>query len=323
MSVLVTGAGVIGTLTADLLAQRGDVVVVADIREPGILPGGCRFARCDVTDGPALEALISGHGITRIVHTAAMLSTAIRKDPVRGIAVNVMGTAAILDAARLLGVGRVVCASSTTVGYSTFGSFRGETLPEDIPLRLVSERPGSIYAATKIAGEHLALVYADLYGVDAVVLRYAAVIGGPLDAPTSVPGRLLAELVSAARSGNPIRLDDPLLLWGGGEDFVDARDCARANLAALDATAPRQRVYNVATGRSVDLPAFLAAVKAAWPTLEASVSAIPETGFAGFRHRRPAPTDVTAALAELGFACLHDIADSVRYWSHPRRAPDP
>lgn len=322
MTILVTGAGVIGTLTAALLAERGDAVVIADIREPRDQPRGCRYVHCDVTDAPALDALVSQHRVTRIVHTAAMLSTAIRKDPVRGIAVNVVGTATILDAARRLGVSRVVCASSTTVGYSAFGSLQGASVPEDIPLHLVSERPGSIYAATKIAGEHLALVYADLYAVDAVVVRYAAVIGGPLEAPTSVPGRLLADLVAAARENRTIRLDDPLLLWGGGEDFVDARDCARANVMALDAPAPRQRVYNIATGRSVDLPGFLSAVKAAWPSLDARLDAIPETGFAGFRHRRPAPTDVRAAAEELGFRCRHDIADSVRYWSQPRRGSE-
>jgi UDP-glucose 4-epimerase len=323
VTVLITGAGVIGTLTAALLVARGDRVVLADVREPGEVPPGSSFARCDVTDGPALDTLIADHGVTRIVHTAAMLSTAIRRDPVRGIAVNVVGTATILDAARRLGLKRVVCASSTTVGYSAFGSLTGDNVPEDLPLRLVSERPGSIYAATKIAGEHLALVYADLYGVDAAVLRYAAVIGGPLEAPTSVPGRLLADLVAAAREGRPIHLDDPLLMWGGGEDFVDARDCALANVMALDAPSLHQRVYNVATGVSVDMPGFLAAVKAAWPTLDVTVTTIPETGFAGFRHRRPAPTDVRAAADELGFTCLHDITDSVRYWSHPRRAVHP
>jgi UDP-glucose 4-epimerase len=323
MNVLITGAGVIGTLTARLLAGRGDRVVLTDVREPAGIPPGCTFARSDVTDAPALDRLVQAHDVTHVVHTAALLSTAIRRDPVHGIAVNVMGTATILDAARRLGLTRVVCASSTTVAYSTFGSFQGDGVPEDIPLHLVSERPGSIYAATKIAGEHLALVYSDLYAVDAVVLRYAAVIGGPLDTPTSVPGRLLADLVAAARAGQPIRLDDPLLLWGGGEDFVDARDCARANVAALDAAAPRQKVYNVATGQSVDLQGFLAAVRTAWPTLDVTMSTIPETGFAGFRHRRPAPTDVRAAGEELGFRCLHDLADSVRYWSDPQRASDP
>lgn len=317
MSVLVTGAGVIGSLTARLLADRGESVVLADIRQPVSVPAGCVFAPCDVTDAAVLDGLVATHGVDRIVHTAAMLSTAIRRDPVRGVAANVVGTAQVLETARRHAVRRVVCASSTTVGYSAFANHRADTVPEDLPLRLVTERPGSIYAATKIAGEHLALLYADLYGVDTVVLRYAAVLGGPLDQPTSVPGRLLAELVGGAKAGQPHRLADPLLLWGGGEDFVDARDCARANLAALDAPAPRQRVYNIATGTSVDLLGFIAAVRAAWPALDVSLDEIPRTGFAGFPHLRPAPTDVAAAASELGFTCLHDIADSVRYWTSP------
>lgn len=319
MTILITGAGVIGTLTATLLIERGDTVVIADIHKPETLPHGCHFEICDITEAHALEHLIQSYDVSQIVHTAAMLSTAIRKDPLRGVAVNVMGTANVLDVAKRRNIGRVVCSSSTTVGYSTFGSFRGNSVPEDLPIRLVSERPGSIYAATKIAGEHLALLWTDLYGVDVVVLRYAAVLGGQLDMPSSVPGRLLAVLVKAARHGQPFHLEDPLLMWGGSEDFVDARDCARANLAALDLTSPKQRVYNIAAGSSVDLPSFIAAVKESWPKLDVQFNKIPQTGFAGFPHLRPATTDVSAAKNELGFVCKHSLIESIHYWTNTNK----
>lgn len=314
--VLVTGAGVVGMLTAELLAARGDRVVIVDVRVPdAAMPYGVSFETCDITDAAALRGIMAAAAVDAVVHTAALLSTGIRQDPVRGVAVNVLGTAHVLDGARQLGVSRVVCASSTTVGYTTFARPQGPTVVEDLTLHMVSERPASIYAATKLCGEHLALLYADLYGLDVVVLRYAAVLGGRLSQPTSVPGRLLARLVAGAGGAAPVTLDDPFLVWGGIEEFVDARDCARANLHALDAAAPRQRVYNVAPGMAHTLQDFVATARRVHPALQVMLGPEPATGFAGFPHRRPAPSDVGAARRDLDFACRHDLEDAIRHWS--------
>lgn len=319
MTVLVTGAGVIGGLTAELLAARGEPVVMIDIRTPQSLPDGVAFERCDVADASALAEVLRRHAVTRAIHTAAMLSTGIRQDPLAGIRVNVMGTANLLDLARRMGLRRVVCASSTTVAYTVFSTHDAAPLIEDEPLRLVSQRPASLYAASKLAGEHLALLYRDLYGVDAVSLRYGAVLGGPLADPTSVPGRLLATLVAGARVGTKVSLDDPLLLWGGREEFIDARDCARANLCALDAAAPRQAVYNVANGEAHTLGEFVDAVRLGHPALEVAFPEAIRTGFAGFPHQRPAPSSTVAAAEEIGFTAAYSLADSIAYWGGPAR----
>ncbi len=315
MTVLVTGAGVIGCLTAELLAVRGDAVVLVDVRASEARPDGAGFELCDITDLAALSDVVARHRIDRIIHTAAMLSTGIRQNPVRGVSVNVIGTANVLECARQAQVGRVVCASSTTVAYTVFGDHGAEPVVEDEPMRLVSQRPASIYAATKIAAENLALLYRDLYGLDVVCLRYGAVIGGALDAPTSVPGRLLARLAEGGRSGRKVILDDPLLLWGGKEEFVDARDCARANLCALDAPSPRQGVYNVATGEWFSLPEFIATVRGVFPRLEVDHLGGIETGFAGFPAKRPAPSCIAAAQRELDFVAKFNLAQSIAHWT--------
>ncbi len=316
MSVLVTGAGLIGQLTAERLAARGERVVLCDVRRPAqALPDGVTFEVCDVTDRDRVDALIRLHDVRRAVHTAAMLSTGIRQDPVRGIAVNVVGTAVVLEAARQHKLSRVVVASSTTVGYASFGTHNASPIEEDVSLATVSQRPASIYAMTKLADEHLALLYFDLYGVDTVVLRYGAVIGGDIKAPTSVPGRLLAVLDEAGRSGNAIVLDDPFLGWDGREEFVDARDCAAANVAALDAGRPVQRVYNVAPGAWHTMAEFVDAVRLVHPGLQVTLPPPSGKGFAGFPHIRPAPSSTEAAARELGFTCRHDLADSVRHWT--------
>ena len=312
MSTLVLGAGLIGTLTAHMLAARGDAVVLADVRDVAAAPGITR-AVCDVTDMAALSDLMEQHRIEAVVHTAALLSTAIRQDPLRGIAVNIMGTAHVLECARIHRLRRVVLASSTTVTYTGFGSHDTQPIEEDLPLRLISERPASIYAACKLSGEHLAHLYHDLYGVDTVSLRYAAVLG-ELGNITSVPGRLLNTLINAARDGEPVQLTDPFLVWGGREEFVDARDCARANLCALDAPAPIQRVYHIADGQWHTLGDFVQAVQHLHPGLEVQWPSALTTGFAGFAHQRPAPSDTGKAKEELGFSCIHTLQDCIAHW---------
>jgi len=318
MTTLITGAGVIGSLTAELLAARGEKVVLSDIVRSDTThddAGGIIFQEADVTDARRLDSLIAEYSVTRIVHTAAMLSTGIRRAPVRGVDVNAVGTATILETARKHGIRRVVCASSTTVGYTAFAGHDASPIEEDLPLHLVSERPASIYAATKLFGEHLTLLYRALYGVDAVALRFAAVLGGRADPPTSVPGQLLARLAEGGRKGIPVILDDPFLLWAGAEEFVDARDCARAAVAALDATDITQGIYNVAPGSMVTLDQFVEATRAVYPDLEVSVPEPVSTGFAGFPHLRPAPSSTAAAERDLGFTCTYDLADTIRYWT--------
>ncbi|MFT4063603.1 NAD-dependent epimerase/dehydratase family protein [Paraburkholderia sp.] len=316
MTVLITGAGMIGRLTAARLRARGENVLLADIAPgPAAQADGLEVVSCDVTDLTRLDQLVADHGVVSIVHTAALLSTAIRRDPLAGIRVNTMGTANVLEIARRRKLARVVIASSTTVTYSAFASLPATPIPEDFPYRIVSERPASIYAATKIAGEHLALAYASLYDLDVVVLRYAAVLGAGPEAATSVPGKLLGCLLRAGQSGIAARLDDPVLTWNGREEFVDARDCAAANVAALHAPAPAQRVYHIATGRWFSLDEFIDVVRERYPSLDIAELKLPAGGFAAFPHVRPAPSDAGAAQRELGFTTRYSLADTVAHFA--------
>lgn len=316
MTILITGAGMIGRLTAAQLRAGGRPVLLTDVRRPSDAQlDGMPFERCDVTDFDRLDGLIAAYGVTAIVHTAALLSTAIRRDPLAGVQVNTMGTANVLEAARCRGVSRVVIASSTTVMYAAFASLPPIPIAEDFPYRIVSERPTSLYAVTKVASEHLALAYASLYGLDVIVLRYGAVLGAGPEAATSVPGQLLMRLLQAGRDGVAVHLDDPILLWRGKEEFVDARDCAAANVAALDAAAPVLRVYNVATGDWFALDAFIDAVRQHYPALRVASMSMPAGGFAAFPHCRPAPSSVEAARRELGFATQYTLDATIAHFA--------
>lgn len=106
-----------------------------------------------------------------VIHTAAMLSTGLRADPLRGLEVNILGTARLLDAACEAGVRRFVRASSATVVYAGFPVLGPDPIPEDAALGVVSHRPGSLFALTKQSCEHLALLWRDLYGLSIVSLR--------------------------------------------------------------------------------------------------------------------------------------------------------
>lgn len=310
MTVLVTGAGAIGMKTAELLLARGEKVVVADVRPVDTSAqkqSGLATEICDIVDREALDALVGAYKIDSIVHTAALLSTAIRLDPPKGVLVNTVGTANVLEIARQRGLRRVVIASSTTVGYTTFATHDAQPIEEDFPLRIVSQRPASIYAATKIAAEHLALVYSDLYGVDVVVLRYGAVLS-PAEGPTtSVPDRLLAILLDAGQAGRQAVIDDPFLVWGGKEEFVDMRDCAIANVAALHADRPSSRVYNVATGDWYSFDEFCDAVRTIYPDLRVETKVAATGGFAGFPFLRPAPSNTQLAADEIGFEAKYRL----------------
>lgn len=323
MTTLITGAGLLGTLSARHLAEQGERVVLFDVapqREAiaaTLRPYEVPVIAGDISSYAALAAAIEAHGVRRILHTAAMLTAPIKADPPRGIAVNVIGTVNVLEAARKFALPRVVLASSSTVSYPAFNSNPGERYPEDFRMKVLSERPTTFYSATKLAGEHLALIYAADFGTDVVLLRYGAVIGEWAAPNRSIPGRLVRALLVPAMKGETAVIDDPLLVWKGGDDFVDARDVALANAAALAAAAPRQRVYHVTMGRMASFDDFVAATRSLYPSVKIDVRIAAKAGFAGFPAIRPATSDLAAAERELGwkprYGLQEALAESARH----------
>jgi UDP-glucose 4-epimerase len=313
-TILITGAGLIGQQCARLLSARGQACRLLDIRPPSppvlALPG-VEFIEADILQAPLPDLL---HGVDGVLHTAAILSAGLRADPLRGLEVNIIGTARLLEAARMAGVRRLVQASSATVVYAGFPVLGPGPIPEDAALGLVSHRPGSLYALTKQSCEHLALLWRDLHGLSTVSLRFAAVVGGDADEPTSVPGRLMSRLVAAARAGGEHVLDDPFLWWDGAEEFIDPRDCGRAMIAALDARDPAQGVYGIAHPANWTLNAVAGEIASRFGAFTLTVPDHPASGFAGFPHVRPAPTDLSAAERELGFEAEHGLVDTLETW---------
>jgi UDP-glucose 4-epimerase len=75
-----------------------------------------------------------------------------------------------------------------------------------------------------------------------------------------------------------------------------------------------QGVYAIAHPRGWTLPDLAAAVSARFGPFGLDLPAEPTTGFAGFRHVRPAATDLSAARRELGFGAAHDLTDTLAHW---------
>jgi UDP-glucuronate 4-epimerase len=182
MKVLVTGgAGFIGSHLVERLLQAGNEVDVLDefndYYDPRIkranLAGvrdDIRIFESDIRDVSAVNGIIGGGGYDSIVHLAARAGVRPSiKEPRLYIDANIMGTFNLLEAARQAGIGRFICASSSSV----YGVLKTVSFREDMTLNATI----SPYAATKLAAEQLCSNYSHLYGIRTINLRFFTVYG--------------------------------------------------------------------------------------------------------------------------------------------------
>lgn len=263
MFVLVTGgAGFIGSHTVEYLLAAGARVRVLDNLSSGRrdnLPShaGLEFRVGDIRDAAAVTAAL-GDGVSHVLHLAAQVSVAASCEaPVDSAAHNITGFLNVLDGARRTGVSRMVYASSAAV----YGA------PAELPLTETSPvAPLSPYGLEKYVNDQYAALYRELYGFSAMGMRYFNVYG-PRQDPSSPYSGVISIFADRVRRGLPLTLN------GDGmqtRDFIHVGDVARANVAALGATATG--VCNVATGRSVTLRDLVAA-------LATATGRQPEVGF--------------------------------------------
>jgi UDP-glucose 4-epimerase len=230
MRVAVTGgAGFIGSHVLDKLAAAGHTPVVVDlVPSPHHALGAFDTVIADVTDvSAACDAL---RGCDAVVHLAAVADVNdVVADPARAHTANVGGTQAVLEAARQVGVRRVVYGSTVWV----YGGLPAEEIVDETsPLAL----PEHLYTATKIAGEMYSLAYSRLYGVESTILRFGIPYG-----PRARPAAVVPSFVNRALRGEPITIA------GDGRQtrqFVYVGDLAEGIVAALRPDAAG-RTYNL------------------------------------------------------------------------------
>jgi len=279
MTVLVTGAaGFIGSHVVDALVETGQPVravdallPVAHARRPAYLNPAAEWIDGDLRDPAVAERAAAG--LTVVCHQASMVGLgADIGDIADYVGHNDLATAVLLRALAASGfAGRIVLASSMVVyGEGSYrcvrhgdvrpgprrpatldaGGFEppcpacGEPLAPGSVGEDASLDPRSVYAATKVAQEHLCAAFSRETGVPVTALRYHNVYGPRM--PRDTPYAGVASIFRSALEGGRV----PRVFEDGGQrrDFVHVRDVARANLRALLAPEPVPGAFNVASG---------------------------------------------------------------------------
>jgi UDP-glucose 4-epimerase len=238
-SILVTGgAGFIGSRLVAALADDNDVRILDDCSRGSraAVPDAVEFVDGDVRDASTVAGATADADV--VFHLAANISVDRSvAAPVESHHVNVDGTLHVLEAAREADA-RVVFASSAAV--------YGE--PASIPVAESDRKtPSSPYGAEKLSADRYVRLYADLYDLETVSLRYFNVYG-PGGLATDYSG-VIDAFLTRARDG------DDLPVHGDGtqtRDFVHVSDVVRANLLAA-VTDRVGTAYNVGTGESVTI----------------------------------------------------------------------
>ncbi len=244
------GCGFIGSHLAEALVGQGHAVVIYDNLSTGHEYNLAGFrdrvtlVQGDIRDLADVQRAMAGAEI--VFHEAAMVSVfeSVQK-PETNHEINVTGTLNVLRAARAVGARRALLATSAAV----YGDDPRLPKTEDMPLR-----PESPYGLAKIVDEYYFQVFAKLYGLPTVCLRYFNVYG-PRQDPSSMYSGVISKFADdLAKSRTPT-------IFGDGKqtrDFVFVKDVVQANLQAMNAAITEPgAAFNIATGRSVDLLTLL------------------------------------------------------------------
>jgi UDP-glucose 4-epimerase len=245
---LITGiAGFIGSALARAVLAQGDRVRGIDNLSTGNrenlseILNRIDFHEADLLDLDAVHKAC--RGVDYVLHEAAIPSVPKSvMDPLGSNRANVDATVNVLVAARDAEVKRVVYAASSSAYGDT------PTLPkrEDMP-----PNPISPYAVAKLASEYYMISFYRCYALETVCLRYFNIFG-PRQDPSSPYSGVLAKFITQMLNG-----EQPTILGDGKQsrDFTYVDNAVDANLLACKASAGEVagRVFNVATGRRIDL----------------------------------------------------------------------
>ncbi len=233
-TVVTGGSGFIGSHVVDALVEAGHDVTVLDHR---VRPhrDDVRFEDVDLMD--LSSVLAATRGAEHVFHLAAVSNVNYAfKYPVYTAALNVVGTANVLEAARVNGAKRVHLASTVWV----YNGAKADAVDEATPFYL--DGAGHVYTSTKMASEMICHNYGQMYGVPFTVLRYGIPYG-----PRMREELLIPVFIRKALQGQPLTVAGE---GGQYRKFVFVRDMAEAHLLAMKDEAAGQ-TYNLEGRRKV------------------------------------------------------------------------
>lgn len=237
MYLVTGGTGFVGSYVLRQLLDAGDRVVAFDSSpDTGLLQflvgkersEAVTVVQGDITDLAHLIRTCQRHGIQRVIHMAAVIGA---ENPALTVRVNCDGTMNVLEAARILGIQRVVLTSSLAV-FGSHAKYPQEYIPNDAP-----HYPASIYGACKSLDEVCTRHYFEKYGVDGIAIRLLGIYGFGRKGTRALPR--FEELFVKPALGKPGRVPegDTIQNW----QYVE--DAARALVMASRAATTKTRAF--------------------------------------------------------------------------------
>jgi UDP-glucuronate 4-epimerase len=303
MNILVTGgAGFIGSALARTLVKEGHQVVVIDNfneyynvslkrdRVSTLIPQ-VTVLEVDITDKKALEELFTTYTFDIVCHLAAQAGVRYSVEaPEVYVTTNVLGTQTLFEVMQKHNVKRMVFASTS----SAYGVNTPAPFTEDV----AADRPVSVYAATKRAGELFAYSYFVQYGIETTCLRFFTVYG-----PWSRPDMAMLKFAEKIASGETIDI------YNNGNmrrDFTYIDDIVNGFVRAVD-TPLGYEIINLGNGGPVELMQFV-------EVLETELGKPAQKNFLPMQQGDVFETyaDTTKAKTKLGFQAKTDFSQGVR-----------
>ncbi|HVQ57987.1 MAG TPA: GDP-mannose 4,6-dehydratase [Solirubrobacterales bacterium] len=302
-SLVTGGAGFIGSNLVDALVARGDEVTVVDDLSTGrrqnldaAIAAGAELVELDICERAALVELVGEREPQTVFHLAAQID--VRKsleDPRFDAAINIGGTANLLEAMRAAGTGRIVFVST---GGAIYGEGEGQQLPLDESAPIA---PLSAYGQSKFAAEGYLALYERLYGLSGISLRLGNVYG-PRQDPLGEAG-VIAIFCGALRDGGRAKV------FGDGKqtrDYLYVGDVVAAALAAAESEATGS--LNLGTGRETTVLELIEALA----RIAGAENFEPEFAPARTGEVQRISIDAARAERELGWQPQTSLEDGLR-----------
>lgn len=245
MTYLVTGGtGFIGSRIVRNLVREGEQVVVYDWNPERLalnrllraddINNNVKIVQGDVTDYAHLTGIIKQYNCEKVVHLAALLLHDVNANPAMALKVNCEGTVNVFEAAKLMGLKKVVWISSGSI-FGPPEAYKEEYIPNDAP-----HYPQNLYGMTKSLDEHFANYYSDKYNLDITAIRLVLVYGAWQSRGRTAA--IIREMVTNPAVGIPGKVPaarDNILGW----TYIE--DAAQAIMLACKSNKTKTRSFSV------------------------------------------------------------------------------